>query len=171
MQRIDINLVPVRKDGGLTMLAIAAAMAAVAIALSAYSLNAYSINMGAIERAQGRIAALGGAPQDGVQDHKALKRDAEVVNGYVDKKVFSWTGLLTALEETLPPGVRLLQVSPEFGRSAVRISGAAQGMDDVLKAVEAMGRGRFEEVFLTRHSKDKGGAVFFSITARYRGGR
>ena len=37
----------------------------------------------------------------------------------VDKRAFSWTGLFSDLEEALPPGVRLLTISPEVERGVM----------------------------------------------------
>jgi Tfp pilus assembly protein PilN len=39
----------------------------------------------------------------------------------VDKRAFSWTGLFSDLEEALPPGVRLLTISPDVDHGVMRL--------------------------------------------------
>jgi len=39
----------------------------------------------------------------------------------VDKRAFSWTGLFGDLEEALPPGVRLLAISPDVDDGVMRL--------------------------------------------------
>jgi Tfp pilus assembly protein PilN len=40
----------------------------------------------------------------------------------VDRRAFSWTGLFSVLEQALPPGVRLLSISPEVEKGAMRLT-------------------------------------------------
>jgi Tfp pilus assembly protein PilN len=39
----------------------------------------------------------------------------------VDQRAFSWTGLFSDLEEALPPGVRLISISPEVEKGVMRL--------------------------------------------------
>lgn len=174
MHKIDINLVSKKEDSALITAALAFFAVAIALASSFYNMNAYFKNASYIKHMSERVAALegrlpqGDSSRAGNVDMKAMRRDIDFINAYVEKKVFSWTGLLTELEEILPARVYLLQVSPDFEKSNVNISGMASSMDDVLMTVKNMESGGFENAFLTRHSRDREKLIIFNISAQYR---
>lgn len=67
----------------------------------------------------------------------------------VDRRVFSWTRLLTVLEQSMPLGVRLESVAPSVdrGQFVLGISAVARTIDDgfeLIKTLEA--RPEFEDV-------------------------
>jgi hypothetical protein len=63
------------------------------------------------------------APAGRVEEWGAVKR-------LVDRRMFSWTGLFAALEEALPPGVRLVSVSPGEVGAQTELALVAVGRDD-----------------------------------------
>jgi Tfp pilus assembly protein PilN len=96
------------------------------------------------------------------------------VKALVDRRAFSWTGLFAALEEALPPGVRLVSVQPAGGPSGTELSLAAVGRSSedalaLLKALQA--HGDFEGAFLNGWNESPKG-VDISCSVRYqpRGG-
>jgi Tfp pilus assembly protein PilN len=75
----------------------------------------------------------------------------ETVRALIDRRVFSWTGLLAALEETLPPGVRLVSVQPREAGGGAELTITAQGRtnEDALALLQALqANGDFQAAFL-----------------------
>jgi len=102
------------------------------------------------------------APTDTVQEWAAVK-------GLVDRRTFSWTGLFEALEKALPPGVRLVSVSPSDAASGAELSLAAVGRstDDALALLQSLQvHGEFEGAFLNGWNESREG-VDISCTVRY----
>jgi Tfp pilus assembly protein PilN len=60
------------------------------------------------------------APADKLKEWAAVKK-------LVDRRMFSWTGLFRALEEALPPGVKLASISPSEARGATELKLVAVG--------------------------------------------
>ena len=71
--------------------------------------------------------------------------EARQANALIDRRTFSWTELLNALEATLPDDVRLVSVRPKLEEDrgiVLMISVVARGVDDVdefLKRLETTG--------------------------------
>ena len=127
VRRIDINLTTRKRNGSISSPAIAVFASIIAFVLTISNLNSYITNRAYIEVIFGRVKSLEEKlPREVVlnseQDIKVFKRQVDYINGFVEKKVFSWTGLLSELEEVLPNSVYLLQISPDFEQSSVTIS-------------------------------------------------
>jgi Tfp pilus assembly protein PilN len=76
----------------------------------------------------------------GTAAKRTLQR-SEFLNSLIDERSFPWTRIFTDLEQTLPPGVRVISISPKLdkGRAEVTLQVAAQtGASEVqfLKAME-----------------------------------
>jgi Tfp pilus assembly protein PilN len=98
----------------------------------------------------------------------ALKEWA-VVKGLVDRRAFPWTGLFAALEQALPPGVRLASVQPADSRSGATLSLAAVGRtsEDALALLKSLqAHGEFEGAFLGSWRESRDG-VEISCTVTY----
>ena len=68
----------------------------------------------------------------------------------VDRRAFSWTGLFGVLEEAMPPGVRLLTISPRVTKGVVtlEVTAATRSYDAGLEMVRLLeDRPEFAEVF------------------------
>lgn len=171
MQKIDINLAT-RKSGSKSLpWLIAIALAIIASAYTWYNIDGYSRNSSEIASYAGRVNVPSAQDVDaGAFDIDSLRHGAELINSLVAKKRFSWTLLLTRLEETVPDGVHIVQITPDFG-GGLKITGAAGRVEEALRMVDAMGASvHFKDVFLLKHSGGKGAApVIFDISARYRG--
>ncbi len=84
------------------------------------------------------------APPDTIAEWAAVKT-------LVDRRAFAWTGLLAALEQALPPGVRLLSIQPSGSGSGAELMLAAQGRssEDALALLQALqAHGDFQGAFL-----------------------
>jgi len=91
------------------------------------------------------------------------------VKGLVDRRAFSWTGLFAALEQGLPPGVRLTSVSPQEGAGGTDLAlrAAGRSTEDALALLQSLqSRDDFEGAFLNSFSETAEG-VDISLTARY----
>ena len=184
------NLRPVRRVSGLLLLA--------ALALTAWNVGTW-VRAGSgvaartaeldrltreTERSNARIATL---QQDLVAaDLDAANRKAEFLNERIAARAFSWNLLLDRLVETLPPGVRLRQLSPvsqnspsdtagarhrEEGPETVTltIAGEAEDDDAVLALVDHLfADPGFVNPNLARESVTTAGLVQFNLTVDYR---
>jgi Tfp pilus assembly protein PilN len=91
------------------------------------------------------------------------------VKALVDRRAFSWTGLFAALEAALPPGVRLVSVSPSDAASGAELMLTAQGRasDDALALLESLQtHGDFEGAFLNGWTEGREG-VDISCSVNY----
>jgi Tfp pilus assembly protein PilN len=117
--------------------------------------------IGALREEEARLGPLGASPE-------ALK-EWVAVKGLVDRRAFSWTGLFAALEEALPPGVRLVSVAPTSREGRLELALAAvgrQGADalNLLGALQA--HADFEHAFLNGWT-ERQNEVDISCTVRY----
>jgi hypothetical protein len=102
------------------------------------------------------------APADTVKEWAAVK-------GLVDRRSFSWTGLFAALETALPPGVKLVSVSPVEGGGGAELALDAVGRssEDALLLLQSLQtHGEFEGAFLNGWSEGRDG-VAISCSVRY----
>lgn len=96
-------------------------------------------------------------------------REWSAVKRLVDRRAFSWTGLFAALEQALPPGVRLVAVQPAGGASGTELSLNAVGRssEDALALLKALqSHGEFEGAFLNGWSEGHDG-IDISCSVRY----
>ena len=99
---------------------------------------------------------------------EALKEWA-MVAGLVDRRAFSWTGLFAALEGALPPGVRLVSISPQTraGRTELALTAVGRGTGDALALLQALQTHEgFDGAFLNGWTEGREG-VDISCTVRY----
>jgi Tfp pilus assembly protein PilN len=99
-------------------------------------INALQSQIRSGEIQQQRLAAYFHSPQA----RRILDR-SEFLNSLIDERSFPWTKIFTDLERTLPPGVRVVSISPrlDHGRAEVTLQvGAQTGASEVefLKAME-----------------------------------
>ncbi|MCK4738386.1 MAG: PilN domain-containing protein [Deltaproteobacteria bacterium] len=125
-----------------------------------------------------RLKLMANAPEVTDELIRALKNEVEFINGIIYEETFSWTELLSNIESSLPKRVFIVQISPTFRDSKVRISGMAKTKQNVLDFVEALSNSsRFKNVFLLKHSENKRGRtsgrsasserIIFSVSATY----
>ena len=84
----------------------------------------------------------------------------QALRGLVDRRAFSWTRLLSRLEDVLPPGVKIASVAPTVkdGRITVEIGAVGRTITDgfgVMKVLEATPD--FEEVVPSSVGQAQGG--------------
>jgi Tfp pilus assembly protein PilN len=112
-------------------------------------------------RAQAADLRRVSAPSEALREWAAVK-------GLVDRRMFSWTGLFAALEQALPPGVRLVSITPgeERGRTELALSAVGRSNEDALALMASLqAHGEFEEAFLRGWIEGREG---FDITCTVR---
>jgi Tfp pilus assembly protein PilN len=97
---------------------------------------------------------------------------AREANAIIDQRTFSWTTLLTRLEETLPPNVRVRAVREKLderdGRFDVTITAEARTFDELDDFVEALeATGAFRDVLPTVEETMDSGVIVAAIQGKY----
>lgn len=78
-------------------------------------------------------------------------------NLLADKRAFSWTRLLSELEETVPPHLSIASVKLDFQQSHIIVDGLARNLQDVNAFVHSLqGHRAFQKVVLAKHEIHKG---------------
>ncbi len=98
-------------------------------------------------------------------------KEWSAVKDLVDRRAFSWTGLFAALESALPPGVRLVSVSPSSaqGPIVIQLTAVGRSIEDALALPTALqAQGEFEGAFLESYAEGERG-VSIQCTVRYVG--
>lgn len=91
---------------------------------------------------------------------EATARGAELANGLIDQRTFSWTEFFNHIEETLPPDVMLTSVRPSFTDNVTTIQMTVLGrrsedLDEFMEKLE--GTGAFDSVLpAQRDTTDEG---------------
>ncbi|MBP1634292.1 MAG: hypothetical protein H6Q10_866 [Acidobacteria bacterium] len=108
-------------------------------------------------------------------DQKRLEAVLEAsheANGLIDRRVFSWTGLLNQLETTLPAGVRIRSIKPVSaeGELHIELVVLAQRAEDVEAFVEKLQATRaFQDVFTRSENAQDDGTLEVLLAGRYAG--
>jgi len=93
------------------------------------------------------------APSDTIAEWAAVKT-------LVDRRAFAWTGVLAALEQALPPGVRLVSIQPSEAGSGAELTLAAQGrssQDALLLLQSLQAHDDFQGAFLNGWTEGREG--------------
>lgn len=182
VMNIDINLSTKRGAKSMVPNIIAIGALVLAAAYTWHNVELYNFNLERIAGLSARLAGLeqtlgskpSPVPAATREDVKLLKDEVGYINNLIARETFSWTGLLTGLEQNVPAGVSIVRISPEFETRTIRVSGLAKSIKDVFKFVDGLGGSeKFSEVFLLKHEdavkkEDKGKSfISFDISARY----
>lgn len=82
----------------------------------------------------------------------AARMEVAFANQLTDKRTFSWTRLLSDLEETVPPEVSIASIKLNFQESAVVLEGMAQRLQDLNRFVHQLQQHRaFRQAVLSKH--------------------
>ena len=99
---------------------------------------------------------------------------ATFLNSLIGQRSFPWTKIFMDLERTLPPGVRVVSISPklENGRALVELTIGAQSDDSKIKFLQTLEKSSvFSDIRVIddRHADKQGSAdpVTVQLTAWY----
>jgi hypothetical protein len=95
---------------------------------------------------------------------------AQLVNGIIDARTFSWTALFDDIEATLPPTVMLTAITPRIDQSgaAVRfvvVGRSVEAIDTFIERLE--GTKRFADVLVVSEQVTEEGQFEAQLTGRY----
>jgi len=104
---------------------------------------------------------------------KAVTSEADSANALIDRRVFSWSGLFSQLETTLPADVRIVSVTPRLdagGRLTVALAVVGRRPEDIDAFVERLGKsGAFADVLSRQESVSQDGLLEVELEGRYLG--
>ena len=132
-----------------------------------------------LEQRRGRASKDAEESRTALNNYKmsALAQESRGLLKIVGERRFSWTGLLTRLERTLPPDVRVTRLQPSFGETGettLHIGLLGKDGDSVVRTIAAFAKdSAFESMALhTESSPEKGvpEGHSFEITVQYRPG-
>jgi Tfp pilus assembly protein PilN len=162
----------------LPTLVLAVSCAALAVATARHVLLARDLLPGRARDVETQVVALEREIATlGAESAELLRLEASpdalkewwAVAGLVDRRAFSWTGLFAALEEALPPGVKLVSISPQTkaGRTELVLTAVGRGTGDALDLFRSLqAHEAFEAVFLNGFTEGREG-VDISCSVRY----
>lgn len=171
--RLEANLAarPFRNErlSWLAAIAVAAALAAATLlharALAGVVDGEEAASTETVRAAEARIAeiarSLRESPPQRVDAAVAARHRA--YKQIVDRRTFSWTGLLAALEETLPGDVRLVRIVPGFEGADVTVdlSAEARSREAAFELAETLERSSaFARTRILRVSEGESGVTF-----------
>lgn len=106
-----------------------------------------------------------------VQKQERLHRSlVDLTNGIILKKTFRWTGLLTALEESLPDSSYITFLSPGFNADntvSVRLRVVSSRLDDLTSFIDRLAARGFEAIQVYGESRGEAGRTVTEISATY----
>ena len=86
------------------------------------------------------------------EEMTALVRDVKFANQLAENRVFSWTRLLSDLEEAVPPRVSISSVTLNFKESTILLNGAVRTLPDLAAIVNSLeSHSKFRKVVLSQH--------------------
>lgn len=111
--------------------------------------SALTMKLGEMESESARLRAEAAGLKVDKPDAPTLARWTQLKD-LVDRRLFSWSGLFSVLEDTLPKGVRLSSLTPSVskGKVTLRINATARTVDEALEFMRALEeRPEFEQVW------------------------
>jgi hypothetical protein len=103
----------------------------------------------------------------------AVARAAGEANALIDRRTFSWTGLLGRIESTLPDDVRILSVSPKVDRDGnliVRVVVVGREAEDVATFIERLAETKsFDGLLSHEEVVNQDGTLEVTLEGRYLG--
>jgi Tfp pilus assembly protein PilN len=130
-------------------------------------LRSYRDQGAAMERQTAELAASQAKLRPEMQERQRLMKDLNAMSGLLEARRFSWTRLLTAIEEAFPSGIALTRVELNPREQIVVLEGAAQSPEALSTLMIGLQRsGSFRNPLLKHQSMDKGD-LSFNVTVQY----
>jgi Tfp pilus assembly protein PilN len=99
---------------------------------------------------------------------EVVAQAAREANTIIDQRTFSWTGLFTHLEATLPPDVRITQITPRPQDKVVVIGVETRSVEDLDTFIVGLEKtGAFHDVLATNEVAMDDDVIAALIEARY----
>lgn len=140
------------------------------LGLSAFSAVNYGLQTSRLKASlaeTSRLVAAAGQEQkrlsaDVDREEKASRDKANLINGIILQKSFSWTGFLSELEAALPDSLYITSLVPNFSGDRtvnLRIKVVAPGLDDLLAFLNNLNARKFKYRFENESREDDGHLV------------
>lgn len=146
------------------------------LALLAWNVSRISGSMGELHRLRGESDALEARLSSrpaGVSEKEYTRMLAGIrfYNGVIERKSFSWLGLLEQVEDATPEGIALVSLLPEKRGAELKMEGRARNFAAVRGYLERLEDSRaFADILLLSHHDlavgETGKGVQFSISCR-----
>lgn len=151
---------------GLMLGCVVLALASAVMLWSALSLRAETAELEEqVREARSRVETL----QPVVQERERFIAELASMKELVESKQFSWTRLLTSIEEVFPFGVALDKIAYNSKSRALTLDGHAQSPEALRNLVVGLERSSsFRDPLLKNQSIEKG-RISFNVTAIYQG--
>ncbi len=98
------------------------------------------------------------------------KEKIDLVNSVIMRKSFSWTGLLSELESSLPDASYITSLAPSFTSESamdLKIKIVSRNLDDLLALVDRLTERKFTRIRVTSESAEERGRIASEITFSY----
>jgi hypothetical protein len=178
LRSLNLATRPFRNERLPTLLALVSVAAA--LLLSAYHVflardvmpdrtSALTMQLAEMEAENVRLRNEGDALRGVKTDSGALAEWSQLKD-LVDRRVFSWSGLFSVLEDTLPDGVRLISLSPKVEKSQVtlQIVAVARTFEEAMGFTTALEeRAEFSDVWPTARRTNENGEPEYQYDMRY----
>lgn len=107
-------------------------------------------------------------------DNRIMRDRAAFLNGLIEQRSFPWTKIFMDLERSLPPGVRVVSISPRMnaGRVEVKLTIGATSDEGTLKFLRALENSReFSHIELLSETRparpDQSDRIILELSALY----
>lgn len=152
-------------------------MVIIVVSLLVTVYNAFRVaqNHADIRKVEGQLAAITGEFQKGTgvseKEYNALRASVTVVNDMLEQKNKEWLLLFQRLEETVPPGVAIINCSPDMKNRLLKLQCEATNFASMRRFVESLqGSPHFHDVSLETHAISDGNdgppRVTFSLSCK-----
>lgn len=104
------------------------------------------------------------------REEKLSRGRVDLVNGIIQKKMFSWTGLLSDLEAALPGPSYITVLSPSFtqgGAVALEMSVTSRSLVDLEAFITALNARGFKNIKVGGEQRSEDGRILTPISTTY----
>jgi Tfp pilus assembly protein PilN len=151
---------------------------AVLAAVAAFAVLKYGGETARIRSAEAEARRV---QAEAARDEKRLKADisreeklsrgrVDLVNGIIARKMFSWTGLLSDLEKSLPGPSYITALSPGFttgGAVALQMRVTSRSLEDLMAFITALNANGFRNILVGGEQRIDEGRLLSEISAIY----
>ncbi len=104
------------------------------------------------------------------REEKLSQARVDLVNGIIQKKMFSWTGLLSDLEKALPGPSYITALSPSFtkeGAIALELQVTSRSLEDLMAFITGLNAHGFRNIKVGGEQRSEDGRVLSPISTTY----
>lgn len=97
-------------------------------------------------------------------------KKVELINQIIYRKSFSWSTLLSVLEEVLPDACYIVTLAPAFHEDAsmdIRFKVASPNLETLLSLIDRLNELNFKHIRLLSENRDQTGYIVYEISVGY----